>query len=155
MKHMILSILTSLSLVLSPALAFSAVASAACGGTNSDAKGQVLTGISANTTNTDCTGTGVKNTVATIVNILSFLVGVISLVAIISGGFKYITSGGEAAKVGNAKNTILYALVGIIIVVLAQVIVRVVVNDTTGAATSCPSGQHHLDPTDDLSACVT
>jgi len=46
---------------------------------------------------------------------------------IIFGGFKYITSGGDAGGVTGAKNTILYAIVGLVIVALAQVIVRFVI----------------------------
>lgn len=146
MKHLLVSILTALSILLSPALAFSAVASADCStGTNPDAKGQVLQGISQNTSSTDCTGTGVSNTVAAVVNILSYVVGIISVIAIISGAFKYITSGGDSSKVGNARSTIMYAIVGIIIVVLAQLIVRVVITSSNSAAHNCDPNTQHYD----------
>ena len=45
---------------------------------------------------------------------------------IIFGGFKYMTSGGSDDKTKDAKNTILYALVGLVIVLLAQTIVKFV-----------------------------
>lgn len=62
----------------------------------------------------------------TIINIFSLLVGFISVIMIIVGGFKYITSGGDSGNISSAKNTIIYALVGLAIVALAQFIVRFV-----------------------------
>ncbi|MBI2007967.1 hypothetical protein HYS85_01890 [Candidatus Saccharibacteria bacterium] len=66
-----------------------------------------------------------------IVNIISIIVGVVAVIMIIVGGFRYIASGGKAESVSGAKNTILYALIGLIIVALAQVIVRFVLKQTT------------------------
>ncbi|MEX2006683.1 MAG: pilin [Candidatus Saccharimonadales bacterium] len=66
-----------------------------------------------------------------IINIISVIVGIVAVVMIIWGGFKYITSGGAADKVTSAKNTLLYAIIGLIIVALAQVIVRFVLRTTT------------------------
>jgi hypothetical protein len=55
---------------------------------------------------------------------------------IIIGGFRYITSGGDSGSVSSAKNTVLYAIVGLIIVALAQVIVRFVLSKSTGLSES-------------------
>lgn len=71
-----------------------------------------------------------QDTLTQIINIISIIVGVIAVIMIIYGGFRYMTSGGDATKVGNAKNTILYALIGLIIVALAQIIVRFVLSET-------------------------
>ncbi len=68
-----------------------------------------------------------------IINIMSILVGVVAVIMIIIGGFRYITSGGDTTKVAGAKNTILYGLIGLIIVALAQVIVRFVLKSVTDA----------------------
>ncbi len=62
-----------------------------------------------------------------IVNTALFLVGAISVVMLIYGGIRYTLSGGDSTAVGNAKNTILYAIVGIVITVLAYSIVGFVV----------------------------
>jgi uncharacterized membrane protein len=70
----------------------------------------------------------VNSTVADIINILSVAVGIIAVIMIIIGGLRYITSGGASEKVQGAKNTILYALIGLIIVALAQVIVHFVIH---------------------------
>jgi hypothetical protein len=75
--------------------------------------------------------TKINTIIETIINIFSLVVGVVSVIMIIIGGFKYITSGGEPGSVGGAKNTILFAIVGLVIVALAQVIVRFVLNRVT------------------------
>jgi uncharacterized membrane protein len=75
------------------------------------------------------TTTGSLGSIAkTVVNLFSLLVGIVSVIMIIYGGFRYITSGGESGAVGNAKNTIIYAIIGLVIVALAQVIVHFVLN---------------------------
>lgn len=68
----------------------------------------------------------VNDTVATVINIFSFIVGFAAVIMIIIGGFRYVTSAGDSNSVNAAKNTILYAVIGLIIVALAQVIVRFV-----------------------------
>ena len=55
----------------------------------------------------------------TITNILLFLVGAISVIMLVIGGIRYVVSGGDQQAVTNAKNTILYAIVGIIVAFLA------------------------------------
>ena len=66
-----------------------------------------------------------------IINIFSVVVGVIAVIMIIVGGFRYITSGGKQESVSGAKNTILYAVIGLVIVALAQIIVKFVLNKST------------------------
>lgn len=75
-----------------------------------------------------------NNLLAQIINVFSVVVGVVAVIMIIIGGFKYITSGGDATKVSGAKNTILYGLIGLVVVALAQVIVRFVLKQVTTAA---------------------
>lgn len=70
-----------------------------------------------------------------VVNLFSLIIGVIAIIMIIYGGFRYITSGGASERVGNAKNTLIYAIVGLIIVALAQIIVHFVLNQTGQAVT--------------------
>jgi hypothetical protein len=60
------------------------------------------------------------------INIFSVVVGIMAVVMIIIGGVKYITSGGDAGNVTGAKNTILYAIIGLVVVALSQVIVQFV-----------------------------
>ena len=77
--------------------------------------------------------TGFNNVLKKIINIFSIVVGVIAVIMIIVGGFRYIVSGGKQESVTGAKNTIMYALIGLIIVAVAQVIVRFVLKNTQEA----------------------
>ena len=70
----------------------------------------------------------VNGLLTTVINVFSFVVGIIAVFMIIVGGLRYITSGGDSGKVTAAKTTIIYALVGLVIVALAQLIVRLVLN---------------------------
>lgn len=78
------------------------------------------------------TGTQHINSFITdIVNVFSIIVGVVAVIMIIVGGFRYITSGGDSNNISGAKNTIIYAIIGLIIVALAQFIVQFVLNKVT------------------------
>jgi hypothetical protein len=68
----------------------------------------------------------------TITNVLLFILGAISVIMIIIGGLRYVVSGGNATAVTAAKNTILYAIVGVIVALLAYAIVNFVLNSFTG-----------------------
>lgn len=133
MKQITLKLMMTLMLILTPAGMIAAPAYANCGH-GSTAKDQVLNGISQ--TGTDCSnaGTSVTNVIAAVVNILSLVVGIAAVLMIISGGLKYITSGGDAGKVGNAKSTITYAVIGLVVAALAQFIVHFVLHQTSIAA---------------------
>jgi hypothetical protein len=97
-----------------------------CNGTN------LTNGTEDCNTITEGAGNNINSMVATIINIFSWIVGVVCVIMIIYGGFRYVTAGGDSGKVGDAKNTILYALVGLVIVALAQVIVKFVLSKVTG-----------------------
>ncbi|MDQ3158534.1 MAG: hypothetical protein M3P98_00120 [bacterium] len=71
---------------------------------------------------------GITSVIATALNLFSFVVGIAAVIMIIIGGFKYITSGGDSAGTQSAKNTVLFAVIGLIIVALAQIIVIFVIN---------------------------
>ena len=71
--------------------------------------------------------TTVSSAVKTAINVLSLIVGIIAVIMVIIGGLKYIISSGDSSNINSAKNTILYALIGLVIVALAQVLVRFVV----------------------------
>ncbi len=148
MKRIILNIVATLALALIPAGAAVSTAYAACG-TPSDSKTQVLHGVGQ--TGGDCNDSGVSNVIADAVKILSIVVGIAAVIAIISAGFKYITSGGEASKVANAKSTLIYALIGLVIAALAQFLVHFVLTQS-GKATLPKCGAHQTPATDN---CTT
>lgn len=63
----------------------------------------------------------------TITNVLLFIIGAISVIMLIIGGIRYVVSGGDAGAVTSAKNTILYAVVGIVVAILAYAVVNFVI----------------------------
>lgn len=73
----------------------------------------------------------INSTVTLVINILSFIVGLAAVIVIIIAGLRYITSGGDSSSVSGAKNAIIYAVIGLVIVALAQVIVQFVLNRVT------------------------
>jgi hypothetical protein len=77
--------------------------------------------------------TSINNIVHTIVNLLSAVVGIVAVIMIIVGGFRYITSGGNDTSVTAAKNTILYAVIGLVVVALAQLLVRFTLSKLTSS----------------------
>lgn len=78
---------------------------------------------------TGCVGNNsLDGIVKTVINVMSMIVGIIAVIMIIIGGIKYVTSSGDSNNVNSAKNTILYAIIGLVVVALAQVIVRFVLD---------------------------
>jgi len=62
-----------------------------------------------------------------VVNILLFILGAIAVVMIVIGGIRYATSNGESSNIKAAKDTILYAVIGLIVAIMAYAIVNFVV----------------------------
>ncbi len=62
----------------------------------------------------------------TITNVLLFIIGAVSVIMLIIGGIRYTTSQGDQTAVQNAKNTILYSIVGIVVALLAYAVVNFV-----------------------------
>ena len=93
---------------------------------------------------TDCIGNGVKKSggdqnttpletnIKTVTNVLLFLLGAIAVIMIIIGGILYVTSNGDTSATKAAKDTILYAVIGLIVAILAYAIVNFVITSFTG-----------------------
>ncbi len=108
-----MGLLTSM-VVAVPAVSVAAQASEVCKGVNPD------TGV--------CTSGGeVNKVIKTVINLLSWIVGVIAAIMIVIAGLSFATSGGDSEKTKKARSTITYALIGLVVVILAQVIVNFVI----------------------------
>jgi hypothetical protein len=75
---------------------------------------------------------GATGVFKTITNVLLYVLGAISVIMIIIGGLRYVVSGGNSTNVTAAKNTILYAIVGVIIAILSYAIINFVLGSFTG-----------------------
>jgi Type IV secretion system pilin len=69
-------------------------------------------------------GDSANTIIGTVVNTLLFILGAVAVIMVIIGGFMYTVSGGDAGAVGKAKNTILYAVIGLVVAFLAYAIVN-------------------------------
>ncbi|MBQ3430803.1 hypothetical protein IJG20_01705 [Candidatus Saccharibacteria bacterium] len=67
--------------------------------------------------------TGANGVFSTVTHYILFFVGAISVIMLIIGGLRYALSAGDSKKVTDAKNTILYALIGLAIAILSYAIV--------------------------------
>lgn len=130
MKRIILTTLSLLTLAVagvaatpqvSPVYAANAKA-AVCGGI-SQAEGQ----------NGNCPDQSKKinDAIAAVVNVFSMIVGIVAVIVVIVAGFRYVTSGGDSSKINSAKTELIYAIVGLVIVGMAQFIVKFVLDKTT------------------------
>jgi len=70
---------------------------------------------------------GDSGIITEITNVLLFIVGILSVIMLIYGGLRYVISGGDSKKVTDAKNTIMYAIIGLIIAILSFALVNFVV----------------------------
>lgn len=118
---------SSLLILFTSPLAFAASTSSGSGGEACEAISHLDPG-----KGTDCntSGPSINKLVKTTVNLLTIAAGVIAVIMIIVGGFKYITSQGDATQAANARKTLIYAIAGLVVVVFAQVIVRYVFDRT-------------------------
>jgi len=66
-----------------------------------------------------------------VVNIMLFIIGAVAVIMIVVGGIKYTVSNGNPEQIKNAKNTIMYAIVGIVLAILAYAIVNFVITQLT------------------------
>jgi cytochrome bd-type quinol oxidase subunit 2 len=135
---MLLLVLSSLGMVsgLSSAQTQSKIQNGTCNGIN------LATGGAATADGVDCAGAASTDgstfagIITNVINILSILVGAVSVIMLIVGGFRYIISNGDSNSTKGAKDTIMYALIGLIIVLFAQVIVRFVWTNASSTTTS-------------------
>ena len=67
-----------------------------------------------------------------VTNVLLFIIGAVSVIMLIIGGFRYVTSQGDQTQMQSAKNTILYAVIGLIVAIAAYAIVSFVVTQFVG-----------------------
>ena len=72
-----------------------------------------------------------QSAIETTINILSWIVGVAAVIMIIISGFRFVTSGGDANATKSARSGIIYAVVGLIVVLLAQALVWFVLGEAT------------------------
>jgi cytochrome bd-type quinol oxidase subunit 2 len=94
-----------------------------------DASGAVTNGINQACATACNTKSNLGQVFANVANILVFLVGSVSVIMIIVGGLRYVTSNGDSKQTEAAKNTVLYAVIGLVVAIVAYAIVNFVVTN--------------------------
>jgi hypothetical protein len=92
-------------------------------------------GLSPNQTGGDCTSApdnapAVDSVLSDALDFLSLVAGGIAVLMMIIAGVKFATSQGDSGKVTSAKNTVVYAIIGLLIAALAQTIIYFVLDNT-------------------------
>jgi hypothetical protein len=117
MKKLLLGVITSVfvfgAITLTPMVALAAPADS------------VQSGI--NAAGGDAGGADLNQSIKNVVNILLYILGAIAVIMIIIGGIRYATANGESGNIKSAKDTILYAVIGLIVAIMAYAIVNFVV----------------------------
>lgn len=78
-----------------------------------------------------CQG-GLRGVVLLIINFFLGFLGLLAVIMVIYGGFLYVTSAGNEENVNKAKKILLYAVVGIIVIILSFVLVRTILGAAVG-----------------------
>jgi hypothetical protein len=91
-----------------------------------DVAGEIQKGVNSAGGNKENTTLGAR--LEDVVNILLYVLGAIAVIMIVIGGIRYATSNGESSQISSAKNTILYAVIGLIVAVMAYAIVNFVLD---------------------------
>ena len=81
----------------------------------------------------------IRTTIARIINVLMGLLGIIAVIMILIGGFKWMTAGGDETKVGDARKFILQGIVGLVVILSAWAIARFVLSQLVTATSTSGS----------------
>lgn len=76
-----------------------------------------------------------KDTIVAVLNVLLGFLGIIAVIIILLGGFKWMTAGGSEDKIGEAKKLIGAGIVGLVIILAAYAIATYVINTISAATT--------------------
>lgn len=112
---------TLLTAGLTPALASAAI--------GDKAKESICQGVNFDQDNSTCDPEAekkVQSTVVKAIDMFATIIGIIAVVMMLIAGVRYVTSQGESSAINGAKNTIIYAIVGLVVAVLAKAIVQFV-----------------------------
>lgn len=118
---------------------------------NAFAAGNGLTNVQSGvtTTKTAAGGLSMQTVISTVIGTMLFVVGLLAVVMLIYGGIRYVTSHGDKAQVTAAKETIMYAVVGLVVAIAAFAVVQWITNDVfKGGASSGSSSSESSSSTD-------
>lgn len=109
---------------------------------SNNAYAQVSSGINAATTNEmkNKQIDGANGVIRVISNILIWVVGIVAVIMIVWSGLKYMTAAGDSSKLASAKSSLIYAIVGLIVAIMAYAIVNFIMDRLNVSSASKSSG---------------
>jgi hypothetical protein len=119
-------------MMVSALFVFTAPATSFAAGSSSDEACQAILAVNPSGKCDKSASTALTRILRVVLQLLSVIAAVIAVIMLIVSGFKFITSQGDAAGAASARNTLIYAIVGIVIVVFAQIIVKFVLKKSAG-----------------------
>lgn len=100
-------------------------------------------------TETEAGGLTMQQVINTVIGTMLFIVGLLAVIMLIYGGIRYVTSHGDKAQVTAAKETIMYAVVGLVVAIVAFAVIHWITNDVfKGGASSGSSSSESSSSTD-------
>ena len=73
-----------------------------------------------------------QNQIEALFNAAYLVAGIVAVIMIIIGGIRYATANGDSGQIQSAKNTILYSVVGLVVIIMAAAITQFVIQRTSG-----------------------
>lgn len=90
------------------------------------ASGQIISGAGSACSTSCNTGLSVSDIFTKVANALTFIIGGASVIMIIIGGLRYVTSNGDAKQAAEGRQTILYSVIGVVVAIAAYAIIQFV-----------------------------
>jgi hypothetical protein len=72
-------------------------------------------------------GSSLTNLMTTVINLLSLIAGFIAVIMVIVSAIRFMTANGEASGIASARSALIYALIGVVVAAIAQILVHFVI----------------------------
>ncbi|USN96555.1 MAG: hypothetical protein H6797_05860 [Candidatus Nomurabacteria bacterium] len=131
MKKYLSPLLISLSLIFTsfmpvPAMAINVFQNCPGGGAGGATTGGGASSSAGQSQICGATGDSFTSIMTNIINMILFVLGIVAVIMIIIGGIRYTTSNGDSQQIKSAKDTVLYAVIGLVVAIMAYAIVNFV-----------------------------
>lgn len=100
------------------------------------------------TTKNEAGGLTMQQVINTVIGTMLFIVGLLAVIMLIYGGIRYVTSHGDKAQVTAAKETIMYAVVGLVVAIAAFAVINWITNDVFNSKGGASSSSESSSSTD-------
>lgn len=89
------------------------------------------TNICKSISNNNSTGNPINNIIDSILGVITYIAGILAVILILVSGYRFVTSGGNPNAITQARQTLMYALIGIIVVAVSQSLILFIFSKVT------------------------